>query len=413
MQTDPISDMISEGDPNTEERLKQSRETVLVTGSSGFIGREICERLSGIHNVIGFDRPGLPNPPPSVDRIDVDLTSDESVKKAFQNIRQRYGNKLASVIHLAAFYDFSGKSSPKYEEITVQGTARLLRFLKSCHVEQFVFSSTMLVHAPCQPGRKITEDSPLEPKWDYPKSKVKTENLIRRERGKMPVVLVRIAGVYDNQCHSIPLANQIQRIFERRLTGHLFPGNPSHGQAFVHLDDIVNFLSLVVAKRKQLPPELVLLAGEPETLSYEFLQRELGKLIHDDMWRTRPISKSLAKAGASLQDHMPFVPASFIKPWMIDIADDHYELDISRAKKRLGWEPRRSLKETLPLMVASLKKDPENWYKENKLRPARRLKKAGSRKLPPPPPPTKQQDEAPPLQNRIKEPAGTIGQRER
>jgi len=52
---------------------------------------------------------------------------------------------------------------------------------------------------------------------------------------------------------------------------------------------------------------------------------------------------------------------------MIDRADDHYELDISRAMKLLGWEPKHNLIDTLPGMIKNLKEDPEKWYKENKL----------------------------------------------
>ena len=40
-----------------------------------------------------------------------------------------------------------GEPSPKYEEVTVRGTERLLRGLKDFDVGQFVFSSTMIVHA--------------------------------------------------------------------------------------------------------------------------------------------------------------------------------------------------------------------------------------------------------------------------
>jgi nucleoside-diphosphate-sugar epimerase len=99
-----------------------------------------------------------------------------------------------------------------YEQVTVRGTQRLLSGLKPFQVEQFIFSSTMLVHAPCKPGQRIDEDWPIEPKWDYPKFKMATETLIYREHGTIPVVVWRIAGVYDDRCHSIPLANQIKRI---------------------------------------------------------------------------------------------------------------------------------------------------------------------------------------------------------
>jgi nucleoside-diphosphate-sugar epimerase len=57
----------------------------------------------------------------------------------------------------------------------------------------------------------------------------------------------------------------------------------------------------------------------------------------------------------------------FIRPWMIDFADDHYELDISRAKRLLGWEPKRSLEETLPIMIQNLQQNPDAWYKMNQL----------------------------------------------
>jgi nucleoside-diphosphate-sugar epimerase len=290
------------------------------------------------------------------------------VNAAFERVRYAYGNRIASVIHLAAYYDFSGEPSPLYDEITVHGTGRLLRALHAFDVDQFIFSSTMLVHAPCEPGERITENWPVDPKWDYPQSKAATEELIRHERGRMRAVSLRIAGVYADTCHSIPLANQIQRIYERRLTSNVFPGDVSRGQAFVHLDDVVEALVQTVQHRHQLGPEEAVLIGESETLSYDELQRSCGRLIHGEEWETRSIPKALAKTGAWLQDQVPG-EEPFIKPWMIDLADDHYALDIGRARTLLSWQPKRSLRETLPRMVSALKRDPLQFYKTNKLEP--------------------------------------------
>ena len=344
-------------------------DTIVVTGSSGLIGSAIVNRLAERYRVVGFDLERPPHPPPVAECVCVDLTSDESVRAGLDRVRHGYGERIASVIHLAAYYDFSGEPSPKYEEITVQGTGRLLRGFQSFKVEQFVFSSTMLVHAPCEPGERINEDWPLDPKWDYPKSKVRTEELIREQRGGIPTAILRIAGVYDDRCHSIPLAHQIQRIYERRLTSRVFPGDTSHGQAFVHLDDLLDALVLVVERRAPLPPDLTVLIGEAETLSYEELQREFGRLIYDQPWETQQIPKPLAKTGAWFQDNLPFAEEPFIKPWMIDLADDHYALDIMRARSVLGWAPKQSLRGTLPKMIAALKADPVEWYRENKLEP--------------------------------------------
>jgi nucleoside-diphosphate-sugar epimerase len=343
-----------------------ARESVLITGSSGLIGSAVAERFATRYNVIGFDLHGPPHPPPTADCVEVDLRSEDSVRDGLRQARDRHGKRIASVIHLAAYYDFSGEPSSKYEEITVKGTERLLRGLKDFQVEQFIFSSTMLVHAP---GEGINENSPLDPKWDYPKSKVRTEELLRAQHGDIPIVLLRIAGVYDDDCHSIPLANQIQRINERRLTSRVYPGDTGCGQSFLHLEDLLDAFALLVERRSDLPGELALLLGEPETLSYDELQRAFGRLLHGEEWETRQIPKAVAKTGAWLQDNLPLMEEPFIKPFMIDLADDHYSLDISRARSLLGWEPKHSLRESLPKMIGALKADPVGWHKENKLKP--------------------------------------------
>ena len=345
-----------------------NKDVVLVTGSSGLIGCALCQALAKDYQVIGFDRDGYPYPPPEAECVCIDLSSDASVHRAFERVHYAYGNRITSVIHLAAYYSFSGEPSSLYEKITVRGTERMLRELQNFEVEQFVFSSTELVHAATVPGKPINEDSPLDPNWDYPKSKVATEKLIHEKRGQIPVVILRIAGVYTDKCESIPLAHQIQRIYEREITSKLYPGDITHGQAFVHLDDVLAALRLTIERRKQLSAETTMIIGEPETLSYDALQRTFGRLIHNEEWETREIPKPMAKAGAWLEDHVPFHDA-FIKPWMIDRADEHYELDITRARKLLGWEPRLSLRETLSKMVAALKKDPCQFYRENSLKP--------------------------------------------
>ena len=291
---------------------------------------------------MGFDRKGPPHPPPETDHvIDCDLSSDESVRTALEEVSRLGHRRIASVIHLAAYYSFSGETSSLYEQVTYRGTERLLHGLRDFEVEQFIFSSTMLVHAPCEPGERIDEEWPLEPKWDYPKSKVATEQLILRERGDVPVVFLRIAGVYDDHCHSIPIAQQIKRIYENQFIGHIYSGDLTHGAAFVHMEDMVEALVLAVEHRKELPQVTTLLIGEPETLSYDELQRAISHQLHGKEWRTYRIPKPLAKFGAWLQNLLPGVDP-FIKPWMIDLSDDHYALDISRARRLLGWEPRHS-----------------------------------------------------------------------
>jgi nucleoside-diphosphate-sugar epimerase len=347
---------------------------VVVTGSNGRIGDAVMRRFAGqFESVVGFDRKAPAPPPPGCVYIPVEITSDDSVREGLRTAREHHGEHIASVVHLAAYYDFFGRPSTKYDEITVQGTGRLLRGLRELdfHVEQFIFSSTMLVHRPAALGQRITEEWPIEPTWAYPESKVRTEHLIHDERGSIPAVVLRISGVYDDLCHSIPLANQIQRIYERQLTSRVYSGSTAHGQAFMHMDDLVDAVALTVERRTSAPPEVAILLGEPEVLSYDELQHTFARLIHGEEWETVEVPSALtplAKAGAWVMGKLPGADP-FIRPWMIERANDHYAIDITRARTLLEWEPKRSLRETIPKMIAALKADPVAWYRENDLEP--------------------------------------------
>lgn len=352
---------------------EQQRPTIVMTGCSGFIGEALIERLSGDYNIVGLDVVGPPEG--DVDFVEFDITSDESVREGLEHVRREYGDTIASVIHLAAFYDFSGAPSPKYEEINVQGTARFLEALQSFDVEQFIYTSTMLVHEPCEPGERIDEEWPLGAKWPYPQSKIEAEGAIEEHRGDIPALILRIAGVYNDQGNSPPVGSQIRRIFERRISANFYPGDMNRGQAFLHQDDLVDAIENAVERRSDLPDHLPVLLGESEVIGYGELQQIIGGELRDGGWQTMRMPKPLAKVGAWLQDHTPIAPDPFIKSWMVDLADDHYALDINRAQLYLDWEPKKSLRDTIPKIIDSLRRDPTAWYERHDFEVPRFLEK--------------------------------------
>jgi nucleoside-diphosphate-sugar epimerase len=352
---------------------RAQRPVVVITGSSGLIGTPLVHALRHEYQVVGFDRDGQPQPPKEVECVCVDVTDRASINLGLERVAYAYGRRLASVVHLAAYYDFSEEESPLYDTVTVRGTAWLLEELQRqrFEVEQFLFSSTMLVHASTEPGKAITEEAPLAGAWPYPRSKIRTERRIRELHGAIPVVLMRIAGVYTDEGRAPAIVHQIARIHQRSLEAYVYPGDVSHGQAYVHLDDAVEAIRLCIARRHRLGPVEAFLIGEPVTYSYDELQQTLGSLLHGDPeWTTRKVPQPLAKAGAWIQDQasiLPGIDEPFIKPFMVELAGDHYELDIGKARAELGWEPRRRLIDTLPRMVEALKRDPTAWYRRHGL----------------------------------------------
>ncbi|HUF75228.1 MAG TPA: NAD(P)-dependent oxidoreductase [Longimicrobiales bacterium] len=337
---------------------------VLVTGGSGMLGRALAQRLHQAYTVVGLD---VVEPPADVpfDAVHyMDLTSPMSTRYTLRAIREEHGAQLAAVVHLAAYHDLSGDESPLYDQITVGGTRRLLKMLEDFDVDRFVFSSTMLVHAPVKPGEKVREDSPLDARWAYPRSKLETERLIEAHEPHIPYTLLRIAGVYTGFGKQPALSHQIERIYEQEFKSFFFPGDSEAGQSMVHIDDAVEALALTVERREQLRDGPILI-GEPVPLGYAELQDRIGTLIWGEEWPTIRVPGAFAKAAAWLEEQAS--DEAFIKPYMISLADDHYALDISRAQRWLGWEPERRLEDELPGIIDTLRSYPVAWQHANGL----------------------------------------------
>ena len=351
------------------------RPLVVVTGGSGLLGSALIERLIDDYRIVSIDLDGDPRSPSSVDFICTDLTDDDSVRRAFERIRTIHGDRIASLVHLAAYYDFAGEDSPLYEAVTVEGTRRILDALADFEITQFVFSSTMLVHEPAGPEHEISERDPIEASWPYPESKVETEQLLRDhpQHERMSTVVARLAGVYDEAGHSPPIVNQIRRIDGRWITSHFYPADLGCGQAFVHRDDAIDALVKIVERRDDLPAWFPVLVGEPDTVGYGELQDVIAESLYGREWPTARIPAPIAKVGAWVREHNPFGEDPFIRSWMVDRAGDNYDIDIERATEELGWRPRHRVDDVVPQMIERMRSDRDAWYAENDVAPPRRL----------------------------------------
>ncbi|MGQ0589540.1 MAG: vitamin K epoxide reductase family protein [Sphingosinicella sp.] len=359
-----------------------AKPLVLITGAAGNLGRSIGGALADGYRVVGLDVEASEEDFPI---LKADLTDAGSIQAALGEVRERFGGEIASVVHLAAHFDFSGEPHPLSDKLNVEGSRLLVRALRDFAVCQILHASTMLVHAPGRPGERIDEASPIGPRWAYPESKAAAEAAIKEEAGDIPVAILRLAGVYDEATMVPTLAQQIARIFERDFQSYFYSGSTEAGQAMLHRDDMRDAIRRTVDRRAELPKRTELLIGEPEAIGYDALQDEIGYLLHGvDDWPTLRLPKPVAAAGAWAMEKLePVIPDAidkdeppFVKPFMVRMADDHYALDVSRAEAALGWRPRHRLKDELPAMIAALKRDPRGWYERNNVTPPEWLKEA-------------------------------------
>jgi nucleoside-diphosphate-sugar epimerase len=345
-----------------------AKEVIVISGCSGRVGSRVAHKFADPRfQVIGLDIVSPKISTTNFEFISCDCTSGEQVKNAMQRIRQKYGERIASIVHLATSFNSSGGNYQIYDTASVKGAENLIQAASGFQTEQFLFGSSLLVYVPCEPGQRITEHWPVGSSWEFPRSKLLAEDILKKSRGKIPLVIMRSASTYDTWCHSMPLAHQIQRIYERLSTSFFYPGNLTHGSALVHLDDVADAIWLAVQRRFGLPPELTLILAEPETVSYGELQRVIGLLCYGEECKTWSIPKWVAKLVIRISEKTPFFSKIDVKEWMIDQADHNYCCDISLIQDKLGWAPKHTFRQTLPKMITTLKENPLTWYRENSL----------------------------------------------
>ena len=350
--------------------MATEREVVAIVGSCGQIGTALAERLGKKYTVVGFDKVGAIREPAHMRCIDFDITSDLSVRNwrwGGRCGRSTATYRIASVIHLGTYFDFRGESSDHYKAINVAGTGRLIGELHDFRVEQFVLASTMMVHRPDRPRRADHRELAADPRWGYPESMVWAENLVRAERDDIPVVMMRMAGTYDDWCHSPPLANQIQSIYERTLLSHLHPANTARGRG----------------ARPPGRPGGGVPQGGPAAAPTAAGDGPAGRRTRDDeLRRAAGDARPVDPRGGMV--HVPGAEGGGqgrgVGPGPLPVragrggqaVDDRPGQRALRAGHHpgphpAGVEPRHSLRAAVRTMVESLKNDPARWYRANTL----------------------------------------------
>ena len=80
-----------------------SKPLALITGAGGNIGRSLAASLAPSYRVVGLDRKVETGDFPT---IQADFSSADSIALALYRVRAEFGDRIASVIHLAAYFDF-------------------------------------------------------------------------------------------------------------------------------------------------------------------------------------------------------------------------------------------------------------------------------------------------------------------
>ena len=277
---------------------------VLVTGSSGFIGRKLTERLRQKKiEVIEFSR---------------ENNQDVTKKESFKSLP-----KTDTVFHLAAvsgYKDCSENTNLAYE-VNVKGTVNVLEYCRRAGAKM-IFPSTYVYDQPYEEVK--TETSACKPTTHYSFTKFLGEELclFYTRVFNMNSLILRTANVYgfgQEDKYLVPIiVNNILAGKEFTLT------KPEIERSFIYIDDLVEaYFRLAEA---QTEPAEVFNVGPEKPTTLQQLIETIGRVTA----KTPQVSYEGKE-----------------RPKEVNLN----RVDISKMKNKLNWQPEISLEAGLKLYL--------------------------------------------------------------
>jgi len=322
------------------EELKRG-SLALVSGASGFIGQNLCQRLReqgvGVRALMRHECSG-----PWGEVLVADLADTLP------------GNVLPgvdTVFHLAGkahALSETRQDEAQYHAINTAGTRKLLEACQAEGVQRFVMFSS--VKAMGEGGTEcLDEGADIPPETPYGRSKLDAERLVL-EGGYVPYpVVLRLSMVYG----PIDKGN-LPRMIHAIAKGR-FPPLPELGnqRSMVHVDDVVRAAMLVAERPEAAGGTYILTDGHAYSTRqmYEWICESLGKSI--PAWYVPTFAlRLLALTGDG-------IGALRGKRFVFD--SDAMEKLVGSAcyssaliQKDLGFRPERNLRESLGEIVVAL-----------------------------------------------------------
>jgi len=306
---------------------------ILITGASGFVGCYLGSRLEAEGRNV---RCAVRNPSPIENAVVVDdLGPDTQWNKALRDVN--------TVIHLAArvhvMRDTAADPLAEFRRVNVAGTLNLARQAVAAGAKRFIFISTVKVNGEeTTLGRLFTSQDLPAPQDAYGISKQEAEEGLRQlaEDTGLEVVIIRPPLVYGPG-----VKGNFRSMIRWINKGIPLPLGAIHNQrSLVGLDNLVDFI--ITCIDHPAAANQTFLVSDGEDLSTTDLLSRVGQAMGKPA-RLIPVPMSALKFGARLLG----------KQALAQRLCGNLQVDISKARKVLGWSPPVSVDEGLRRAVAS------------------------------------------------------------
>jgi UDP-glucose 4-epimerase len=179
---------------------------ILLTGASGFIGRQVCARLTANAEVFAVARG--PHVPAGCIPVRADLGG------AFST--EGWPDRLDCVVHLAqsARHREFPDGAADMTAINVAATASLVDYARRAGASAFILASTGNVYAPG--AEPVGEDDPIAPSGFYAASKAAAEDLVRPYANLLRVCTLRLFYPYGPGQEGRLIPSLVERVRQGR-----------------------------------------------------------------------------------------------------------------------------------------------------------------------------------------------------
>ena len=306
---------------------------VLVTGANGFIGSRLCRLLMERDYTV---RAALRNSRPHDDLVE----QEQAVAIGDIGSGTQWNAALHDVdcmVHLAARVHVMDETAvdplSEFRVVNVDGTINLARQAAAAGVKRFIYLSSIKVNGEAtQRRRPFTVDDQPAPADPYAISKAEAEQALLKLaiETDVDVVIIRPPLVYGPGVKANFLG--MMRWLNRGIP--LPFGSIYNKRSFVALDNLVDLIITCIEHPSA--TNQIFLAGDGEDLSTTDLLLRMGRALGHPA-RLIPVPEKILKVAAVLMG----------KRALAQRLCGSLQVDISKTRDRLDWEPIVTIDETL------------------------------------------------------------------
>ena len=347
---------------------------ILVTGASGFIGRHFVIAVSGKFRLFCIARRsqkevGIPHLA-NIHWLQVDIANRKNLLNAVRHIKNHGG--VDYVLHLAAYYDFTLKENPAYEQINVTGTRHILEISKLLGIKRFIFPSSLAACKFPSHGKGLTEESPVDADSPYARSKRKEEAIIGEYSEFFPCSIVRLAAVYSDWCE-YPMLYMLLKYWlsGNKLMSRVVTGRGESAIPYIHIKDLIKLFLRIIEISDILPRLAIYIASFQGSVSHNELFETATRYYYWHDIKPFQIPKLATVLGLIIISFLGRLSGkkTLEQPWMAKYIDKKLSVDASATYKALGWKPttRYHILRRLLFLTEKMTRHPNNWTFRNEV----------------------------------------------